>query len=162
MDYKPSKYPKIKKGSHIYVWKKLYFHHGIYDGKGNVIQYSGLSNGLQGGPVNIIPLAKFAGKSKIHIREYPKSSMAYSENEIVERAFSRLGENLYDVQTNNCEHFCAWVVTGKHHSGQVELVENAITLLSPKIGNVVKGVRIVRELLKARKIKQNWQKKLKK
>lgn len=150
---------KLEKGSHIYVWKKLYFHHGIYDGYGNVIQYSGLASGIQGGPVNVITLSAFAGNSKIHVRKYLDSIKQYSKDEIVKRALSRVGENLYDVQTNNCEHFCAWAVTGKHCSRQIEFVEDAITLLLPKVGKVVKSIRIIREVFKVGKIKKYWHKK---
>jgi hypothetical protein len=39
---------------------------------------------------------------------------------IARRAKSRLGESTYNVFNNNCEHFCAWCVTGNHQSKQVE------------------------------------------
>ena len=43
----------------------------------------------------------------------------FSNAEIVARARSRLGENMYDVLRNNCEHFCEWCVTGRKRSQQV-------------------------------------------
>jgi hypothetical protein len=41
-------------------------------------------------------------------------------NEVVRRARMRLGENRYNVLTNNCEHFCEWRVRGEHRSYQVD------------------------------------------
>lgn len=39
-----------KKGDHLKSSRGLYTHHGIYVGDGNVIHYSGLSDGIQSGP----------------------------------------------------------------------------------------------------------------
>jgi hypothetical protein len=44
----------------------------------------------------------------------------YSPNETIERAESRLGENAYDLLTNNCEYFALWCKTGVAESHQVE------------------------------------------
>lgn len=40
--------------------------------------------------------------------------------EVARRARSRLGENRYNLLTNNCEHFCEWCVRGEHRSYQVD------------------------------------------
>ena len=40
--------------------------------------------------------------------------------EIVLRATARIGENRYDMLSNNCEHFCVWCVCGQARSAQVE------------------------------------------
>ena len=39
---------------------------------------------------------------------------------MIERARSRLGENRFRILTNNCEHFCAWVLRDERYSHQVE------------------------------------------
>jgi hypothetical protein len=43
----------------------------------------------------------------------------YNDEESVERAHSRLGEDWYNVLTNNCEHFVNWCINGLHNSEQV-------------------------------------------
>jgi hypothetical protein len=47
----------------------------------------------------------------------------YSDEETVERAFSRLGEKEYNLVINNCEHFAMWCKTGVSVSYQVKKVE---------------------------------------
>jgi hypothetical protein len=47
----------------------------------------------------------------------------YSDEETVERAFSRLGEKKYNLVINNCEHFAMWCKTGVSVSYQVKKVE---------------------------------------
>jgi hypothetical protein len=39
--------------------------------------------------------------------------------EVVQRALSKLGEEEYDLFTNNCEHFAIWCKTGSLVSDQV-------------------------------------------
>lgn len=50
-----------------------------------------------------------------------------SPEETIKRAKSRLGENNYNVATNNCEHFAIWCKTGISKSEQVK---NIIKFLS--------------------------------
>ena len=38
---------------------------------------------------------------------------------VVQRAESRLGEQRYDLLTNNCEHFATWCKTGRQESEQL-------------------------------------------
>ena len=44
----------------------------------------------------------------------------YSPDETIERAKSRLGEDAYNLLTNNCEYFALWCKTGISESHQVE------------------------------------------
>jgi hypothetical protein len=88
-------------GSHLITSRRGYTHHGVYAGHDRVVHYSGLSGVWQCGPV-----------------EDPRS--AYSPEEIVRRARSRLGENDYRVLSNNCEHFCNWCRCGVSRSAQAE------------------------------------------
>ena len=46
----------------------------------------------------------------------------YSGHESVERAYSRLGENGYNLIFKNCEHFAMWCKTGVVYSSQVEKI----------------------------------------
>jgi hypothetical protein len=107
-------------GDHLISWRTGYTHHGIYIGSDQVIHYSGLADGLRAGPVEITTLKKFAAGKDVKVRKYDDA--LYSGDSAVRRARSRLGENNYDLQANNCEHFCTWVRTGEHASRQVQLV----------------------------------------
>ena len=40
--------------------------------------------------------------------------------EVIKRAFTRLGENWYDILKNNCEHFVTWSMCGLKVSLQIE------------------------------------------
>lgn len=106
------------KGLHLVVRRLGYTHHGIGDGFGGVIHYSGLAEGLESGPVCRATLKKFSGDEEINVRSY--SDRKYNRDEAVERAESRLGEEGYSVFNNNCEHFVEWCITGNHESKQVD------------------------------------------
>jgi hypothetical protein len=114
---RPEQEPPV--GSHLATTRRGYCHHGVYVGNGRVVHYSGFSGGLwQSGPVEEVSLSRFAIGHAVRIIEHPKP--AYSPEEIVLRARSRLGENDYRLLTNNCEHFCNWCVSGVSHSAQVQ------------------------------------------
>jgi hypothetical protein len=112
----PEREPRI--GAHIIAPRRGYTHHGIYVGRGRVVQYGGLSWGLRRGPVEEVPLSQFAQGRMIWIRLHESSGL--DRDEVVRRARLRLGENRYHVLTNNCEHFCEWCVRGEHRSYQVD------------------------------------------
>ncbi|WP_415912378.1 lecithin retinol acyltransferase family protein [Neptuniibacter sp. QD37_11] len=133
----------IKIGSHLWVKRKGYTHHGIYIGNKLVIHYSGLADGLQSGPVETVSLREFAGGSEINLRAYKEPK--YKPNEVVQRAKSRLGEDLYSVHANNCEHFCCWAITGKHESKQVDFAQDLIGAFTP----AGKAVLDIRTLIRA-------------
>jgi hypothetical protein len=98
--------------------RRGYTHHGIYVGRGRVVQYGGLSRGLGRGPVEEVSLSQFAHGRPIWLR---LEELRWSNrDEVVRRARSRLGENRYNLLTNNCEHFCQWCVRGEHRSDQVD------------------------------------------
>lgn len=50
-----------------------------------------------------------------------ESDYKYSSDEIVERAYSKLGSDFggYNIINNNCEHFANWCANGKNTSSQV-------------------------------------------
>jgi len=48
----------------------------------------------------------------------------FSPSEVQDRAYSRLGEQRYNLLTSNCEHFAFWCATGLSHSTQVEAFLN--------------------------------------
>ena len=110
--------PEPSIGAHLTTSRRGYTHHGVYAGRGRVVHCSGLSEIWQCGPVEEVSLSQFAGGREVRSVEHPSS--AYSPEEIVRRARSRLGENDYRLLTNNCEHFCNWCRNGVSHSAQVE------------------------------------------
>jgi Lecithin retinol acyltransferase len=105
-------------GAHLTTSRRGYTHHGMYVGDGRVVHYSGLSGFWQCGPVEEVPLARFAAGHRVHIVDHDRP--LYSAQEIVRRARSRIGENDYRLLTNNCEHFCNWCLYGVNRSEQVE------------------------------------------
>ena len=111
---------RLKLGDHLVSPRSLYTHHGLYIGKGKVIHYAGLANGLQGGPVKISTLEEFLAGSGYELREYKERK--YARREAVARARRRLGESLYNPAFNNCEHFVEWCITGRYRSKQADIV----------------------------------------
>jgi hypothetical protein len=73
--------------------------------------------------------------------------LKYRGIDIVNRAKTRLGEDKYDVQLNNCEHFCTWAITGNSVSEQVNNFEDVIDVLLP--------ASTIQMMLKTRKFKQD-------
>jgi hypothetical protein len=104
-------------GAHLKSARRGYSHHGVYVGHGRVVHYSGLSGAWQCGPVEEVPVLRFANGHEVRIADH--LDPAYSPEEIVRRARSRLGENDYRLLTNNCEHFCNWCLSGVSRSAQV-------------------------------------------
>jgi Lecithin retinol acyltransferase len=105
-------------GAHMVTPRLGYTHHGIYVGRSRVVQYGGLCRGLRRGPVEEVALSQFARGRPIFLRL--EESRWFDRDEVVRRARLRLGENCYNVLTNNCEHFCEWCVHGEHRSYQVD------------------------------------------
>jgi hypothetical protein len=107
---------RLSAGSHLVSPRKFYVHHGIYLGDGKVAHYSGLSASLQAGPIEITDLDRFGNGSSIWVHE---EQCAFSSDEIIVRAMSRVGESQYKILSNNCEHFCNWCINGNSYSAQV-------------------------------------------
>lgn len=104
-------------GAHLISPRKFYMHHGIHLGGGDVAHYSGFSSSLKSGPVEVTDIENFAnGKSVWMLQE----KCEYSNDEIANRARSRIGESQYKILSNNCEHFCSWCISGKSYSAQVK------------------------------------------
>ncbi|HEY9620804.1 MAG TPA: lecithin retinol acyltransferase family protein [Crinalium sp.] len=110
----------MARGDQIYVMRPLlgisgvYEHHGIDCGDGTVIHYS------KAEPIATVrqtPWATFTLGQPIFVKHPPTS---YIPDVVVQRAESRLGEQKYNLISNNCEHFANWCKTGLNHSAQVE------------------------------------------
>ena len=105
-------------GTHLVTRRIGYVHHGIYLGAGKVIHSGAVSGLLPRGPVEEVSLEYFSRGRRVWVRSGPQAR--FSAEEVVGRARSRLGEDHYDLLTNNCEHFCEWCLRGRERSFQVE------------------------------------------
>jgi hypothetical protein len=142
----------IPVGAHLVTLRRGYEHHGIYAGAGVMVHYAGFSRAACRGPVEEVTLSRFAAGGAIAVRQHPCAQ--YTGLEAVRRARSRLGENRYRLLTNNCEHFCAWCLSGESRSRQVEtclahpcaglhvLAGLFRTLLAAERKGVTRGIRV--------------------
>lgn len=115
---------ELPPGAHLVVHHFGYQHHGIYVGRGRVVHYSGFSTFLSHGPVQECSLTSFTSGHKVSLKS--AGVCAFSADQVVARACSRLGENKYSLLTNNCEHFCEWCVHGISRSPQVEVIASPL------------------------------------
>ena len=76
----------------------LYRHHGIYIGSEKVIHYAGMSSGISKKKIEITSLQNFINDNDLEIL---KTKAAFPPSEIVKRAYSKLGEDKYNIFTNN-------------------------------------------------------------
>ncbi len=104
-------------GDHIIAYRVGYSHHGIYAGDDRVVHY--LNDGVTDDSLDIF-------KSNMPTRKALHPIRKYSTKETVTRAYSRLGEDKYNVVFNNCEHFANWCINGLHSSDQVAFALAAI------------------------------------
>jgi len=93
---------KFNKGDHLYTQRMGYTHHGIYIGYGKIIHY--LEDGIHEDS-----LFTFANGYNIDKKYTPA---IYDCEKIVERAYSRVGEDNYCVLWENCEQFSMWCRNG--------------------------------------------------
>lgn len=114
-------------GSHLVTSRMGYTHHGIYIGNDKVIHYSGMADDLSftTGAIEKTSMEAFMAGNDFTVRTY--ISPRFSGQDVVERAHSRLGENKYNLLSNNCEHFCEWCINEIHRSEQVEQAKTAST-----------------------------------
>ncbi len=135
-------------GDHLSVQYGFYTHHGIDLGDGNVIHYGrGLSD-IKNAKVEIVTLETFANGKEFST---VKSPSAFSAQEVVERAKSRLGEASYDVLDNNCEHFANWCRSDNAISPQAGttktiLRQSAAVASRPFVGKMLRNVAMRRSL----------------
>jgi len=139
----------IPLGAHLHCSRALnsYHHHGIYIGDGKVIHYSGFADGMCSGPIEEISLQDFLqGNKYVFIRDYSKEK--FTGEEIVRRAKTRLGEDKYNIFTNNCEHFATWATQDVEASSEIstlvgKFLDFAIMIKRSPVGVfivIVKGV----------------------
>ncbi len=122
----------MNKGDQVYVYRELlnlkgvYEHHGISCGDGSVIHYRKPSETIEKTSLEV-----FALFYPIYIKKYPQG-FCFIDDLVVQRAHTRLGEQKYNLLSNNCEHFATWCKTGISESRQVRDFLPIITQLDPK------------------------------
>ncbi|NNU78116.1 lecithin retinol acyltransferase family protein [Clostridium estertheticum] len=130
-------------GDIISVDRIFYTHYGIYVGDNRVIHYAGTKadfdwHDLKNIKIRNDDMSNFLHDKKTYfvvdcedesmkVAFKKKLLVAYSPEETVQRAESKLGESKYWLTTNNCEHFALWCKTGIHTSTQVSIVLENIT-----------------------------------
>ncbi|MGF1494555.1 MAG: lecithin retinol acyltransferase family protein [Microcoleaceae cyanobacterium] len=123
-------------GRHLFIRRGLYSHHGIYVGNDRIIHYGEEQSSLmpQICKTNFI---EFCSGQEVFVRVY--FGNFFSCEEIVARANSRLGEDEYNLQFNNCEHFASWCITGKSDCQQEDAIRRPIVGLPRAIGRTTLG-----------------------
>ena len=118
-------------GAHIRVQIGTIYHHGIYIGNDEVVQFGEPFN------INTIPkdikvirshMKDFLKDGFLEVREFTRSEKKQKnkDEEIVRLALSRVGEGGYDLLKNNCEHFVNECIFNKKISSQVDQVHEEI------------------------------------
>lgn len=113
-------------GDHLVTPRTGYTHHGLYIGDDQVIHYAGFTSGLSKGKISVTSLTEFCNGRSFRVKEHP--SREYGAKKSVKRAYSRLGEDWYNVLINNCEHFVNWCIEGRHSSSQVNTAIAALAV----------------------------------
>jgi NC domain. len=119
----PNKRTKLRNGDHLVTPRVGYTHHGLYIGADQVIHY------LQEGVV-VSTLHEFRNGSHCRILN---TKRRYSRDVSIKRAYTRLGEDKYDLATNNCEQFVNWCLNGEQVSEQVASVIIAASKIAPVV-----------------------------
>ncbi|WP_204152221.1 lecithin retinol acyltransferase family protein [Leptolyngbya sp. CCY15150] len=123
----------MARGDQIYVMRPLgkmqgvYEHHGIDYGDGSVIHYRKPEQ--EPAIISHTSMSSFSQGHRIYIKRYQTSFIA---DDVIRRAESRLGEQQYDLLTNNCEHFATWCKTGQQDSAQLRQFGLGFAGFSPK------------------------------
>jgi len=121
-----AKLENLEPGTHIKVWRSMFWHHGVYVGSDRVIHHSGLFNGSIHGKVESIHISAFSQGQTVRTVDYRNE--IFTDKEIVERASSLLEQDNYCVIRNNCEHFATWCCTGRGLSKQVNGMVQALSV----------------------------------
>lgn len=119
-------------GDQIKVNRGFYSHHGIYAADDCVIHFAppGNTGVLDPSKARIIKtsLDEFLNGGQLEVRVYTEEEKKNKRNpiDIVNYAFTCLGQGGYDIVSNNCEHFSNLCAFGTKKSGQVESVLNLL------------------------------------
>ena len=113
-------------GAHIRVKTNSYYHHGIYIGNNEVVQF-GLPYDLYKSfdEIEVLrsPIEDFSKDLlSIEVYSYTKKELKqkFPDDMIVKNALSHVGEKGYNILTNNCEHLANLCIFGTKKSNQID------------------------------------------
>jgi hypothetical protein len=129
-------------GDHIYVKRKLYSHHGIYAGDGNVIHYSGEVKEKKDPLVSETGIEDFLKGGKLKRRHYKKR---LPPSETLSMAKKHLSDRSYSLTLNNCEHFATYCATGKKKSTQVRKAAAGLLGITLAVAGTFVGIRRIKK-----------------
>ena len=115
-------------GDHIKVNRGLYSHHGIYANDDCVIHFAPPSNTGVIDPASaevvMTTLADFLNGGLLEVRVFNDEELKTkrSPQDIINFAFSRIGDKGYNIISNNCEHFANECLFGVKKSNQVDSI----------------------------------------
>ena len=110
---------ELQRADHIafYRLQGIYWHHAIVK---HVDEESGEMKTIE---YNITPSGKFQVMEKTNqfrdIIVYLMLHGSFDRANVLRRAQSKIGEELYNLVTNNCEHFAMWCITGRSSCDQI-------------------------------------------
>lgn len=133
-------------GDHLFVSCGAYTHHGIDCGDGQVIHFDstpwqkliGEDRPERPAMIKCVSNDEFSKGREIFVRDYRSCDRP---QEVVARAWSRVGEQGYSLFDNNCEHFAVWCKTGRAESEQVRAL---MDFARPLAKNLPLGIAIAR------------------
>lgn len=106
----------MAKGDHIKVDRFLYWHHGIDNGNGTVVHFTGEPGNKSDAEIKITIIEEFLNGGVPVIVNY---SIARPPDDVIQTALSYVGQKGYNLIFNNCEHFARFCKTGDFKSEQV-------------------------------------------
>ena len=110
-----------------------FWHHGILCPDGSVIHFTDPQQAEKFSKDQAVivrtSLSQFIGANDRDVYQvhYEAEEMAFTTEEIVERAESRIGQCGYNLIFNNCESFAQWCITGPSVSAQIENYTESIS-----------------------------------
>ncbi|WP_373480900.1 lecithin retinol acyltransferase family protein [Geminocystis sp.] len=134
----------MAKGDHLYY--SFFFngfpitHHGIDCGNALVIEFGKKQGSKDKCIVTITTLNDFYANRKVSVKPYGKCDCA---NIVIDRARKMLGQENYNLFTNNCEHLATYCKTGIKHSEQVKNVKAVGSGASASGVAVATGIGVV-------------------
>ncbi|MBL0489556.1 lecithin retinol acyltransferase family protein [Aeromonas veronii] len=130
----------MERGDHLVSPRFGYDHHGLYLGDNEVIHYSGFSDAFDKGSIEITSLENFEQDKGSRVEDH--LCPIFDVDERINRAYSKLGEDSYNLLFNNCEHFVTWCIFGIHSSDQVNK-RVAATVATAKVASDTPAIKIL-------------------
>lgn len=126
-------------GAHIRVGFDHFYHHGIYVGNDEVVQF-GLPYDIcdDSKEIKVVKssLQEFCANKTVFIEVYvftkKELKTKLKDEDIVLNAINSIGEGGYSILSNNCEHFANKCVFGVKKSAQIEEIYEQVSKMLEK------------------------------